>query len=446
MAKVSLGGSLAALSVYVQIDACGSALGQEKCLSDVGAGPVDVISHVFYLGNACGRRRALGQPDFSFKPTVLPLLDLPHFSVHEPRVQVQVLDVPSASKPLPRRLANDGEVTCAQADALEVALDHLCHDARSPHKGPALSCNIASDKVLLVGSTEVGDRLTYGNEFEVTVVLDMCPEDGGDPSAAVSVFMNDQPYGKMGDMQTLTGANKQYILIFDSWREEDVQLQSIIDAAFEYRQNSGEIHLGVTITDKDLAPQKIYDQIINVDLAVCEAKAATAQPTTKPGRRLQSISPDSWFGSICSQANSKGFYCNRKGSGDDLTLSMGKSIPVLGTSLHVETTIYSPCDPPARAEFVLTYASRRIPLRMVTLGKTWVIPIPEINVPVLNATASGTATISLQGSLQSLTVELLVDFCAQLGFTKKACTQQLGLGPIRLIKHNFRLGKPVCTN
>ena len=83
---------------------------------------------------------------------------------------------------------------------------------------------------------------------------------------------------------------------------------------------------------------------------------------------------------------------------------------------------------------------------MVTLGKTWVIPIPEINVPVLNATASGTATISLQGSLQSLTVELLVDFCAQLGFTKKACTQQLGLGPIRLIKHNFRLGKPVCTN
>ena len=449
VARVSLGGSLAGLSVYLQIDACGSAAGHQKCLSDVGAGPVDVVRHVFYIGNACSRRRALGHPDFYFKPTVLQLepLDLQQFSQQEPRVQVQVIDVPSASKPVPRRLTNDddGEVKCAQADALETALDHLCHDARSPHKGPALSCNIASNKVFLVGSTEIGDRLTYGNEFEVAVVLDMCPEDGSDPSAAVTLFMNDQPYGTMGDKQFLTGSNKQYVLIFDSWREQGVQLQSTVDAAFEYTQQTGEIKLVVTIKDTDLAPQKIYDQIINVDLAVCKANAVTPETTTTPARRRLSISPDSWFGAICAQANKRGFYCNRKGSGDDLTMTMGRSIPVLGTSLHVETTIYSPCDPPARAEFVLTYLSQRIPLHMVTLGRTWTVPIPEFTVPVLNATASGTATIGLQGSLQSFRLELSVDFCAQLGFNKKACTQQLGLGPIKLIKHTFQLGKPLCN-
>ena len=67
VAKVSLGGSLAGLRIGVQIDACGAAVGRQKCLSDVSAGPVDVISHVFYIGNACGRRRALGgrQPEVS---------------------------------------------------------------------------------------------------------------------------------------------------------------------------------------------------------------------------------------------------------------------------------------------------------------------------------------------------------------------------------------------
>ena len=79
VAKVSLGGSLAGLRIGVQIDACGAAGGRQKCLSDVHAGPVNVISHVFYIGNACGRRRALGQPDAAFEPAVLPVrpLDLP---------------------------------------------------------------------------------------------------------------------------------------------------------------------------------------------------------------------------------------------------------------------------------------------------------------------------------------------------------------------------------
>ena len=83
---------------------------------------------------------------------------------------------------------------------------------------------------------------------------------------------------------------------------------------------------------------------------------------------------------------------------------------------------------------------------MVTLGKAFVLPIPDITVPVLDVQASATATISLKGSLQDLALELFVDFCAQLGFAQTACTKQLGLGPIRLIELRFRLGKPTCNN
>lgn len=451
VAKVSLGGSLAGLRVGVQVDACGSAGGRQKCLSDIRAGPVDIISHVFYIGKACGRRRVLSQPDFSFTPTVLPVdpLDFEPSIQSETEVQVQVVDVPSAPKPLRRRLANDTDITCARDDALEVALDHLCHDARSPHQGPALSCDAVAQKVLLVGSTDVGDRLKFGNKFDVTVVLDMCPAGGGDPSAAVSILMNDLPIGVMGDRQTLTGANKRYILLHSSWKSKSVTLKSSIDAAFEYVEGSGEIHLVVTIKDQDLSPIKIYDQIVNVNLAVC--KAALRIPVA-PGireRRLQTISQASWFGSICSQAASKGFYCNRKGSGSDLSVSLGKSVPLVGTSLHIEATIFSPCKPPARVEIAFTAGSKRIPLRMITIGKTFVVPIPEFTIPVLNVQASGSATIILQGSLQSLRLELYVDFCAPLGFGEKkkqtACTKQLGLGSIPLIKLDFRLGKPVCT-